>query len=330
METIKNYLESMFLNLPNTPEVQKAKYELGQMMEDKYLELINEGKSDNEAIGIVISEFGNLSELAQDLGITSYMQNGNPVAGRQITLDEVKDYLSEKSKQAYMVALGVMLCIMSVIGPIIGGVTFSGVGGAVGVAVLFLMIAVAVGLFIFSGVIISKWDYFSKERCNTDFETTTYVHERKESFRTTYALMLTIGIILCVISFIPMIIIDQIGLIHRQMVLYSAIGISSLFVMIGIGVFLIVSAAIKKGGYTTILQINSQSTVGGNYVASQNGKRYNNKTVATIMSVYWPTVTCIYLCWSFLSFDWHITWIIWVIAAVVELLIKNIFTDNQY
>ena len=60
METIKNYLENMFSHLPNTPEVQKAKYELYQMMEDKYNELISDGKSDNEAIGIVISEFGNL------------------------------------------------------------------------------------------------------------------------------------------------------------------------------------------------------------------------------------------------------------------------------
>ena len=46
METIKNYLENMFSHLPNTPEVQKAKYELYQMMEDKYNELISEGKSD--------------------------------------------------------------------------------------------------------------------------------------------------------------------------------------------------------------------------------------------------------------------------------------------
>ena len=40
METIRNYLENMFLNLPNTPEVYKAKNELWQMMEDKYTELI--------------------------------------------------------------------------------------------------------------------------------------------------------------------------------------------------------------------------------------------------------------------------------------------------
>ena len=45
METIKNYLESMFRNLPNTEEVLRAKSELLQMMEDKYTELIREGKS---------------------------------------------------------------------------------------------------------------------------------------------------------------------------------------------------------------------------------------------------------------------------------------------
>ena len=47
METIKNYLETMFANMPNTSEVKRAKYELGQMMEDKYTELKAEGKSEN-------------------------------------------------------------------------------------------------------------------------------------------------------------------------------------------------------------------------------------------------------------------------------------------
>ena len=77
METIRNYLESMFANLPGTPEVRKAKDELWQMMEDKYTELKNEGKTENEAIGIVISEFGNLDELARDLGIDNIVNNQN-------------------------------------------------------------------------------------------------------------------------------------------------------------------------------------------------------------------------------------------------------------
>ena len=60
METLRNYLNTMFQNLPDTAEVQRARDELWQMMEDKYTDLISEGVSENEAVGIVISEFGSL------------------------------------------------------------------------------------------------------------------------------------------------------------------------------------------------------------------------------------------------------------------------------
>lgn len=39
------------------------------MMEDKYSELIADEKSENEVIGTIIAEFGNLDELAESLGI---------------------------------------------------------------------------------------------------------------------------------------------------------------------------------------------------------------------------------------------------------------------
>ena len=67
----------MFAKMPNTPEVRRAKDELWQMMEDKYNELLDEGKNENEAVGTVISEFGNLEELSKELGLEkefSYQQ----------------------------------------------------------------------------------------------------------------------------------------------------------------------------------------------------------------------------------------------------------------
>ena len=98
MEAIRNYLETMFLNLPNTPEVYKAKNELWQMMEDKYTELKNEGKSENEAVGTVIAEFGNLDELAEDLGIKQFVhqprqeQTPNAVS---LSMEDVRQFLRE-------------------------------------------------------------------------------------------------------------------------------------------------------------------------------------------------------------------------------------------
>ena len=47
------------------------------------------------------------------------------------------------------------------------------------------------------------------------------------------------------------------------------------------------------------------------------------------MSIFWPTVTCLYLIWSFLSFKWYITWIIWPVAAIINALVKNILGDHH-
>ena len=104
METIKNYLESMFASMPNTPEVRKAKAELLQMMEDKYNELISEGTSENAAVGTVISEFGNLDELAESLSLTKEVEVARGMESemprRFISLDEAKSYLSNRNKKA--------------------------------------------------------------------------------------------------------------------------------------------------------------------------------------------------------------------------------------
>jgi len=78
MNTIRNYLENLFLGLPHTEDVNRAKNELLAMMEDKYNELKEIGKTENEAIGIVISEFGNLDELSETLGIKQIIENKKP------------------------------------------------------------------------------------------------------------------------------------------------------------------------------------------------------------------------------------------------------------
>lgn len=98
-----------------------------------------------------------------------------------------------------------------------------------------------------------------------------------------------------------------------------------MFVFIGTGVFLCVAAGNVNAGFTTILSLNQSDTMGGIFVPSQKQVSYKNDKVSQLMSVYWPTVTCFYLCWSFLSFDWHITWIVWVIAAVVQQLIRAVW-----
>lgn len=321
METIRNYLETMFQNLPNTAEVQKAKIELGQMMEDKYTELKNEGKSENEAIGIVISEFGNLDELAEDLGISGYMNPNNNMAGRQVSLAEVKSYFKDKVRSGYMVGLGVLLCICSPSGFIL--MNSLGLFDFIGMIWLFAFIAIAVGLFIFSGTMMERWKFLEKQPCSIDFATAEYVHNVRENYRMTNAMMTTVGVMFCVFCFVPLVIMDELGMGG----FFESVGVVILFVLVGIGVYFFIAAGTRNSAYETILKLNESGTMGASFVTSQKEVRYTNKTVAAVMSVYWPTVTCIYLCWSFLSADWHITWIIWVIASLIANFIRNAFSE---
>lgn len=69
MDTINTFLEAMFAPYPATPRLLEAKRELHAMMEDAYADAVASGKSHNEAVGSVITDFGNLEELAPVLGI---------------------------------------------------------------------------------------------------------------------------------------------------------------------------------------------------------------------------------------------------------------------
>ena len=64
---------------------------------------------------------------------------------------------------------------------------------------------------------------------------------------------------------------------------------------------------------------------------SERGKR-KSKITEAIGTAYWLIATAVYLGWSFLTNNWHITWVIWPIAgvlfAVVE-LICNLVIDKS-
>lgn len=318
METIKSYLETMFANMPNTPEVIRAKTELLGMMEDKYNELIQEGKSENEAVGTVISEFGNLDELADTLGINS--QPHEAADNRRIlSLDEVKSYIHAYSKRSFLIALGVMLCIFSPVFPIIGdlfNITFM---EAIMVSLMFVSIAVAVAMFIIAGTSLKRFEDINHNLCMLDYQTSQYVQNSKERMQPIYTICLAVGIMLCIICVVPAIIIDSLNLN-----IFDNVSGAFLFILCSVGVMLIVFQANAACSYRKLLSLNGSDTISGNYTSDYNKDvQYINPTAATVMSVFWPTVSCIYLSLSFLTFNWAFSWIIWPIAAIIYRILKS-------
>ncbi|MEA4939148.1 MAG: permease prefix domain 1-containing protein [Christensenella sp.] len=60
----------------------------------------------------------------------------------------------------------------------------------------------------------------------------------------------------------------------------------------------------------------------------QNGKQ-KNKAAEAIVGSFWLIAVCAYIIVSFMTGAWHITWIIFLIAAAVASLIRGIFMLKQ-
>ena len=327
MDTIKNYLEGMFAKLPGSPEVIRAKKELYQMMEDKYNELIAEGKSDNEAVGIVISEFGNLDELAEDLGINEVKAEFEDTECYMVEKDEAIAYVNAKRQHSIIMGLGIFLCINSVCGPIMASV-FSENHEIFGVLVMFLMIAAGVFTIVYSNLMMRPYSKFLEVPARLEYSTDTYIREERERYVTSHALRLTGGILLCCLCWLPCAMAD--AMFSSVELLSEGLAPVFLFVLVGIGVLLIVQTNSENSAYETLLSLNYGSPMAKE--KNSNGKNipdYNNKTIDIIMHVFWPTVTCIYLVWSFMTFNFFISWIVWPIAGVIFGALKTVFRDEE-
>lgn len=333
MDTIKNYLETMFANLPNTEEVRRAKDELYSMMEDKYTELMAEGKTQNEAVGTVISEFGNLDELAESLGIDKVINESVITDRRVLSQDEVIEYISDVTRQRFIIGLGVLMCCISLVGPIIFApisemFEMPGLEG-IGVIIMFILAAVGVGFFIFSSVMMSQWKFLDKEACAIDYSTAEYVARDKEDNQVTKGIILTIGIIACIFSVIPVIAFSTLfG--EKLPLLTEGIGPSMIFVCAGIGVLLIIFSNAKDAAYDKLLSLNGKEIMAGNYEPIKKSKKtYVNKAAGDFMSMYWKIVLCIYLIISFSSFEWGSSWLIWPIAGVLRKPIASLLQEKR-
>ena len=249
MNTIRNYLDNMFRNLPNTDAVRKAKAELLQMMEDKYEELIKEGKTDNEAVGIVISEFGNLDELADSLGIGEQVSESADDSKPILSMDRIKSYLGMINMRALLIPIGIALCICSVASPILEealsiDLEVLGVGG------MFTMIAAAVVLFVLAGIRGKEYSEVRRKECSLSVEGAEYVRNERSSFKSSYGMLTSIGVGLCILSILNPIVFDKIPYVS------SSFGAAMMFGFIGLGVFLITYAHTKMKGYDRLLELN--------------------------------------------------------------------------
>lgn len=151
MKIIEEFIDSLFSGVVETSETKQLKADLLANAEDRYEDLLSQGKSENEAIGTIISEFGTIDELMEELNLenkhvneTNDSMNDLP----EISVEEGLDYLAVQRKGAIQIGLGVV-AIMVGVGLLVGmrGVLSNGLG----LVCLFIGVAIGVPLFIVAG-----------------------------------------------------------------------------------------------------------------------------------------------------------------------------------
>ncbi len=278
METIRNYLETMFAKMPDNEETRRAKQELLSMMEDKYNELKDSGMPENEVIGTIITEFGSLDEIAEAMelnkneivdtayveyseqaGETAYADN-KAYGKRLITMNEASEYVMDYSFSRFLLGLGVFFCILAPAGPIIGS-GFAGFFGknvignlfeSIGVASLFLSVALGVGLIILSSSKTKEWSFLKKGKCAIDSATEQYLRAERSQCSGSKSMMLALGIILCIVSVVP---VTMFGVLSISRFLTDGVGPSMIFVFVGLGVFFILNSSRKDEAYKKLLSL---------------------------------------------------------------------------
>lgn len=254
----------------------------------------------------VSTDFLLKDEMEEDVEEYHETVENNP---KKVTMAMANEYIGIYNKTSKYIALGVLLCILSPVPLINLGVIAEQWGknetlmGMLGLVFLIILVTIAIALFCIAGHKSKEYEFISNTIFETEYGVIGLVNEKKKKFQDSYFRNTLIGIILCVLSVIPLFI----GLASEKDV-YAILGLTICFVIVSIGVFLIVLVGCKMGAISRLLQE-------GDY--SKKNKEVPPKLVEAISTCYWCLATVIYLVWSFLTNDWHITWIVWVVAAVL-------------
>lgn len=312
MNTIREYVESMFISVPKTKETKQLKTDILANMEDKYQELRDGGASENEAIGSVITEFGNIDEVLEEMGIQ-----------KEATLDELDDVMIVEEEDAFEYieakrrgGTGIGLGVLSILVGLGGFLMIMGLGGstntAIGLGLIFFLIctALGVGLFILHGMRLSEYCEFSESFYVLIPEVRQKIEEMQKDYKRSHALSLVLGVVICVLSCLPIFISLFLG--SNEFFLIIAAGMTLVFV--GIGVFFFIFTGNVWGAYENLL------THGQTFADIQEAReeaRRKTKVLHFMESIYWPVILILFLGWSFLFESWAYSWLIWIVAGVV-------------
>ena len=244
---------------------------------------------------------------------------------RRITLAEANEYLEQRKDASVKIAIATFLCIVCAI-PLFLLTALSELTSlpiadntaiGIGVVAIFPIVAIAVYMFIRVGFKNTPYEFLEQEPFETEYGVTGLAKDRQKAYRSRNVKYNYIGTCSCVMAPVPLLC----GAFSGNGLL-TMLSLCITMLVVGIGVMFFIIAGVRWASTQKLLKEGE---------FSDKGKR-KSKINETIGTAYWLITTAIFLGWSFLTNDWHITWVVWPIAGilfVVVELICNLMIDNQ-
>ena len=250
----------------------------------------------------------------------------------KVSLEDADLFLKAQRKYALKIMIGVVLCILSFSSVIcISALAEQKVlplsleaGEALGAASLFIFVAIAVVVFVTSHVAMNRFKYLRNEELELLYGVEGIVEKKKEEFRSIYTACIAFGIMLCILSILPPIFADgfsvpfieiqgaSIQVEAQGQGLFVALAPALMLLIVSAGVALIVYAIIVQSGFDVLLQTGEHTT----------DQKQADQIMQPIASLFWISITIIYLLLSFWTGNWEYTWIIWAIAGLIYSLLS--------
>lgn len=153
MDVFSTYLNNIFAAYQETDHALRLKESLLMTMEEKYHDLTLEGVTHDAAVGKVLSEFGTIEELADELVLKERFTQSDLTAKDEAMIEEYQLFMKDYSmKFAATIALLIL--------PLIITIALSQWGGGV-VAGIGFLVSAAIAIFFFLSLINQK-EYYIK------------------------------------------------------------------------------------------------------------------------------------------------------------------------
>lgn len=244
---------------------------------------------------------------------TSYNKEYLYLEVHKVSMKESLEFLKIREKYSRLIAIGVAMLILApaifLLMESFGNNKFLGEGLATGL--LLIIVALSVGIFIYSGSELGKFEYMEKENIETEYGVYGLVKEKLDNYKKIHTIKITLGVVAMILSLIPLIIVDSLNsdeFTENKM-------LAIILLVVAIAVYNFVESSMKVSSLEMLIQK-------GDYTLEK--KKFNNKSSISF-DIYWLLIVAIYLGYSLFTNDWGRSWILWPIAGIFYLVFVKVF-----